>query len=511
MFWDGTRWVDERPAGRQRLPYKRTLGDVVATIPILLLIPLLVLPYLAVNASAALLSITGEPVAGSSITVNGSGLGGRHSLQLTWDGSTARMPKVRTDARGTFQTQVTIPASAGATQHVLAAIAASSGRVKQAALGGATREVLASVTVTVVEAPEPETTPDPTPQPAEPTPKPEPDPTAAPATPTPEPDPTATPKPDPTPTLRPDPTATPKPDPTPTPKPDPTADPTPKPDPTPTPKPDPTPTPQTDPTPDPGSDSTVRVDSIPELLDAVADNSVTQVVVENGTYQVSSAGALRSNSLWIGSRFADRTRPILVRAETPGGVIFDGGGATYFVGIWFSQGAHDQTWDGFVFADGTPTKSGVVFFGERGAAPHHITMRNTKISRSITDSAAGPHDHAFYFSSGAHHITVEDFEVDGRGGLDAAFHFFHTPGARDLIIRRGRVIGTEQAILLGEASNARITFADVRIEGATLCAVSYWAGTEVTFRRVESVNSGGFRWQAGAIKSNVTFVDSNFN
>jgi hypothetical protein len=85
-----------------------------------------------------------------------------------------------------------------------------------------------------------------TPPPATPPTTPYPEPTMGP---TPEPTPDPTPDPGPTATPTPDPGPTPPPTPGPTPPPDPT--PTPTPDPTPTPTPDPTPTPTPDPTPDP--------------------------------------------------------------------------------------------------------------------------------------------------------------------------------------------------------------------------------------------------------------------
>ena len=94
-----------------------------------------------------------------------------------------------------------------------------------------------------------------------------------------------------------------------------------------------TPTPTPAPTPNPSPGTSVRVTSIPALLTALDDNSVTDIVVANGTYRVSAAASKRSNSLWIGSRFADRTKAVTVRAETRGGVTFDGGGATYFGGL----------------------------------------------------------------------------------------------------------------------------------------------------------------------------------
>ena len=115
--------------------------------------------------------------------------------------------------------------------------------------------------------------------------------------------------------------------------------------------------------------------SIPTLLAALDDNAVTDIVVANGTYRVSKASSQGTNSLWIGARFADRTRSVTVRAETRGGVTFDGGGTTYFGGLSFVEGAHDQTWDGFNFANGEATSTGIIVFGgyagAAAAAPHH--------------------------------------------------------------------------------------------------------------------------------------------
>ena len=58
------------------------------------------------------------------------------------------------------------------------------------------------------------------------------------------------------------------------------------------------------------------VSSIPALLSALADDSVGQIVVANGTYHVSTSSSQHSDALWIGSRYASRTRPVIVRAAT---------------------------------------------------------------------------------------------------------------------------------------------------------------------------------------------------
>ena len=113
------------------------------------------------------------------------------------------------------------------------------------------------------------------------------------------------------------------------------------------------------PTPTADPATSVRVTSISGLLNALADNTLTDIVVANGTYRVSPASSQASNSLWIGARFAGRTTPITVRAETRGGVTFDGGGTTGFGCISFEAGAHDQTWDGFRCANGQATRAEV--------------------------------------------------------------------------------------------------------------------------------------------------------
>lgn len=260
--------------------------------------------------------------------------------------------------------------------------------------------------------------------------------------------------------------------------------------------------------------SVVRVSSVPALLEALADDAVDEIVVENGTYRVSPAGAQRANSLWIGSRFAGRTRPVLVRAGTPGGVTFDGGGMTGFVGIWFSNGAHHQTWDGFAFANGTPTSTGVIFFGERGEAPHDITLRRTTVTRTITTSSTGATDHAVYFSTNAYNLLIDGISVDGRGGLDTAFHFFHGPtNVTDVTIRNAEITGTDQAIMLWESSTKRVLFENVRITGATKYGVSFEAGSQITFRSVVSTDSGvrGFHSSLGPEPSGLTLINTSFH
>ncbi len=342
------------------------------------------------------------------------------------------------------------------------------------------------------------------------------------------PTPTATPLPTPTPTAIPTaaPTAQlPLPSAAPTSAPTSTPTATPRPTPRPTPKPPaPTPTPAT---------STVRVTSIPALLTALADDAITEIVVANGTYRVSAAAAQSSNSLWIGARFASRTRPVTVRAETRGGVTFDGGGTTYFGCISFEAGAHDQTWDGFNCANGQATSTGVVTFGGAGSTAYEtpgayrITMRSITILASCTGRATTPSgntlDHAFYLSqalgTGPHDILLEDIVVDGRGYLASAIHFDHGdsthPSASNVTVRRLRVTGTQQAIILWRPPVQNITFDSVTITGALDVAVRFESvgASGIRFSNITSTGSGagvGFYSSLGSSPPGVTFVNNSF-
>lgn len=273
--------------------------------------------------------------------------------------------------------------------------------------------------------------------------------------------------------------------------------------------------------------TSVQVTSIPALLSALADNAVTEIVVANGTYRVSPAGRQGSDSLWIGSRFAGRTNPVTVRAETSGGVTFDGGGADYFGGLSFEEGVHDQTWQGFNFANGEATETGVVTFGGYPglAAPHHITLRNMTFLGSLTGratSASAPTtDHAIYFSQavgGPHDLLLEDITVDGTGGLASALHFFHSDGANrnawNVTVRRLTVSGTQQAIILWDP-----TLQDITIDGATVTnalsfAVRYEGpGQNIILKNITSTGSGsgkGFYSSLGPNPPGVTFSDNSF-
>jgi hypothetical protein len=265
----------------------------------------------------------------------------------------------------------------------------------------------------------------------------------------------------------------------------------------------------------------VTVRSIAELLSNLADDRLDEIVVADGRYHVSPAGEEAKDSLWIGERYAKRTRPIVVRAATRGGVTFDGGGSTYYGGISFQDGAHDQTWDGFIFAGGRATDTGVVVFGgyRTGGTPaHHITMRSITIDATCT--GVPPRDQGFYISNaaedGPHDLLFEDITVDGAGGLASAFAFGHDWGvaAHDVTVRRLTVTGTEQAIILWSTPPLR----DIAFEGATIRDASKFAiryesdGAPFSGIRFEGINSsgsgqGGFYSSDGASPPGVGFMN----
>jgi hypothetical protein len=257
--------------------------------------------------------------------------------------------------------------------------------------------------------------------------------------------------------------------------------------------------PTSDPT-TPSTGTSVRVATIPALLAALADNTVTNIVVANGTYRVSPASNQASNSLWIGSRFARRTAAVTVRAETRGGVTLDGGGAGTFGGLSFNGGAHHQTWDGFKFANGRPTLTGVITFGGYGlAAAHHITLRNITILPSIAGDPASNKDHSIYFSSdAAHDILIEDYTSTPGPGIASALQFHHSPNVYNVTVRRMHVVGTQSAILMYDSTMHDVLIEDSDIRDAQNAALNaYQTGANVVLRNVTSVNSGGVYYPSG--------------
>ena len=265
------------------------------------------------------------------------------------------------------------------------------------------------------------------------------------------------------------------------------------------------------------------VSSISDLRRTLADDSVTDITVANGMYVVPDASSIAGqvSGLWIDQRFAARTHSVLVHAETTGGVTFSGGGATGWIGLAFRDGVHDQTWQGFRFADAEPTQTGAIVFGQSGSvtpiAPHNITLRDITIEETITsDNPPGMSgDHAVYFSKaltpGVHDILIDGLTVNAAtSGLDSAIHFYGSaagaPNANNVTIRHLNVTGTDQAVIFWDPTIHDIVVEDATITGAKQFAVRYELGGDVTLRRVSSTGSGryGFYSSLGANPSGVT-------
>ena len=265
---------------------------------------------------------------------------------------------------------------------------------------------------------------------------------------------------------------------------------------------------------------TVAVSSVAGLLAALADDTVDEVVVANGTYHVSPAAEQKADSLWISDRYAARTRPVLVRAATTGGVTFDGGGEQYFGGVTFLGGAHHQTWRGFRWTNGEPTGTGVIVFGgyPNVAPPHHITLLDTVVS-GLTGKPL-MNGYPIYFSQaalpGPHDLLVDGFTADPGPTSKACLHFYHDTQAGDpagnfnvqnVVIRNARLVGTPQPVMVWAQSINGLVFEDVVISGAGETAIRYEGGQGVVFRRVVSTGSvqGGFYSSLGANPPGVTF------
>jgi len=107
MFWDGERWVPEKgPHSRSKRPSSRNwLRRWLATLPILLLVPALLVPFFATQAAGPVLTLSPKAApAGTSIKVAGSDFPRGASGSLTWDdGTNLGTFKVR----GNGQIQVT--------------------------------------------------------------------------------------------------------------------------------------------------------------------------------------------------------------------------------------------------------------------------------------------------------------------------------------------------------------------------------------------------------------------
>lgn len=153
MFWNGTRWVEDRPLdqGQGTTPPRprHRRRRLLATIAVVMLAPALLVPFWPVNAAGPRLTVGSNAVRGGSLSVSGDGFTAHVWVQLRWDGSAVGMPTVRTSGQGTFATSVGIPMNAAPGSHQLAAGESSSGG--RSAASGTSTTIVATATVVVVD------------------------------------------------------------------------------------------------------------------------------------------------------------------------------------------------------------------------------------------------------------------------------------------------------------------------------------------------------------------------
>ncbi len=193
-------------------------------------------------------------------------------------------------------------------------------------------------------------------------------------------------------------------------------------------------------------------------------------------------------------------------------------------GISFEDGAHDQTWDGFDFADTAAQCTGITEAGGHPPrrTPYNITVRDTTTTSTCTGRAGTAdgctRDHGMRVARavgvGPHDILVESLTVDGRGNLAGAARFDHgdaaNPPARNVTVGGRHVTSTQQAIILwsGGLRSATLDGADtahgVRSESR--------GASGVVPEDITSVNPGysGFRSSMGANPPGVALPYDSF-
>jgi hypothetical protein len=267
----------------------------------------------------------------------------------------------------------------------------------------------------------------------------------------------------------------------------------------------------------PVSGGSVMVSSISALLNARKLLTVSEVILVNGTYSMTwlDLGLVRTQAA-----------PVLIRAETDGGVTLDLGGSSS-PHLLFRNGLAYEEWRGFKFANSHPSDNGVIMFGEgNGTAVHHLTLRNIEFLSSIT-TGPGPNGNytngqGLYFSwstTGNHDILVDGFVSNAE--LWAPIHIYHDEQAgpgHDITIRNATINCSgshgQMGIVAWSAEITGYLFEDIDIAGANEYGVRHNSGGTMTFRRVTTTGSGvaGFYSNIGSYPSvsGITFDSCSF-
>jgi hypothetical protein len=140
-----------------------------------------------------------------------------------------------------------------------------------------------------------------------------------------------------------------------------------------------------------------------------------------------------------------------------------------------------------------------------------------------TSAAARSTDHAVYVShalDGPHDLLLEDLTVDGRNGLATAIVFYHSEGgnlnAWNVTVRRLRVLGTQQGVVLADRTLRNITVDGATISGVLAAAVNFEAAgaTGILLSNNTTIDSGsgvGFYSSLGPSPAGVTFHNNSFD
>lgn len=136
-----------KPSGQ---PSPRRRRDWLATIPIVLLVPALILVGGQVGAGTTALQAPASAQPGERIVVVGRNLPSNTRLQLIWDGSTRSMPTARTDRRGNLRVRLTVPDRSSAGTHTISVARVGQSRASNWRRDGWQGTALVSATLAVV-------------------------------------------------------------------------------------------------------------------------------------------------------------------------------------------------------------------------------------------------------------------------------------------------------------------------------------------------------------------------
>ena len=142
-FWDGRRWIRQRPAPPSRPPRAR-MRDWLATGIMVAALVATLLPRSSTGAAGPALVVDPSVAeAGTAVGVIGSGFDPQLRLRFSLDGKDAGLPAVKVNGRGEFKARVVVPDVAPGA-HTLAASTVAAGNRRTSAVGDV---LLASTTL----------------------------------------------------------------------------------------------------------------------------------------------------------------------------------------------------------------------------------------------------------------------------------------------------------------------------------------------------------------------------